>query len=75
MSAVFDFKSINRKFNCQEQKADFEAKNPLPDPSKVVWTPEWGYGTPQPYADEPTCWTAVEESGDGSSGISVLSSR
>jgi hypothetical protein len=27
-SAVFDFKAINRKLNRQEQKAEFEAKNP-----------------------------------------------
>jgi hypothetical protein len=27
-SAVFDFKSINKILNRQEQKAEFEAKNP-----------------------------------------------
>lgn len=47
MSAVFDFKSIRRKLECQEQKAEFEAKNPKPAP--VVWTPEWGYGVPVPF--------------------------
>lgn len=44
MSIVTDFRSINRKLERQEQKADFEEKNPKPDPSKVVWSPEWGYG-------------------------------
>jgi hypothetical protein len=28
-SPVFDFKSINRKLNRLEQKAEYEAKNPL----------------------------------------------
>jgi hypothetical protein len=46
---VFDFKAIRRKLDCQEQKAEFEEKNPLPDPNKVVWTPEWGYGAATPY--------------------------
>jgi hypothetical protein len=41
---VFDFKAIANKLNCNEQKADFEEKNPKPDPNKVVWSPEWGYG-------------------------------
>jgi hypothetical protein len=44
MSIVSDFKSIRRKLECQEQKADFEEKNPKPELNKVVWTPEWGYG-------------------------------
>jgi hypothetical protein len=42
---VFDFKSIRQKLERQEQKADFEEKNPKP-PMTVVWTPEWGYGVP-----------------------------
>jgi hypothetical protein len=45
---VFDFKSIRLKLDRQEQKAEFEEKNPKPDQNKVVWTPEWGYGTPVP---------------------------
>jgi hypothetical protein len=43
-SIVTDFRSINRKLHRQEQKAEFDAKNP--PPAKVVWTPEWGYGAP-----------------------------
>jgi len=42
--AVFDFTSIARKLNRQEQKADFEEKNPKPEPNKVVWHPLYGYG-------------------------------
>jgi hypothetical protein len=49
MSAVFDFKSIRSKLERQEQKADFEAKNP--PAMKVVWSPEWGYGVPCPYGE------------------------
>jgi len=49
--AVFDFTSIARKLNCQEQKADFEEKNPKAEPNKVVWHPVWGYGAPVPLAD------------------------
>jgi len=46
---VFDFKAIRRKLDCQEQKAEFDEKNPKPEPAmKIVWTPEWGYGTPVP---------------------------
>ena len=42
---VFDFKSIRRSLERQEQKADFEEKNPKPlDAAPVVWSPEWGYG-------------------------------
>jgi hypothetical protein len=36
-SAVFDFKSINKILNRQEQKAEFEAKNPEPVPSMYAW--------------------------------------
>jgi hypothetical protein len=43
-SIVTDFRSINRKLNRQEQKAEFDAKNP--PPAKVVWTPEHGYAVP-----------------------------
>lgn len=49
MSAVFDFKLIHRKVERLEQKAEFDAKNPKPDPNAVVWTPEWGYGVPVPF--------------------------
>jgi len=37
VDAVFDFKAINRKLNRQEQKAEFEAKNPVPDSQSVGW--------------------------------------
>lgn len=47
-SPVFDFKAIKRKLDCQEQKAEFEEKNPKVDPNKVVWSPEWGYGVAAP---------------------------
>jgi hypothetical protein len=49
---VFDFKAIRRRLECQEQKAEFELKNP-PAP-KVVWSPEWGYGIPVPLAPSNT---------------------
>lgn len=55
---VFDFPSIARKLNCNEQKADFEEKNPKPDPNNVVWSPEWGYGIQVPYGDKVWTWTA-----------------
>jgi hypothetical protein len=59
-SPVFDFKSINRKLNRLEQKAEYEAKNPpVPDTSMYGWPygvavpltslahPQWPYtGTP-----------------------------
>jgi hypothetical protein len=48
--AVFDFKSINRKLNRQEQKAEFEAKNPKVEPSMYGWP----YGVAVPY-----CETAI----------------
>lgn len=40
MSIVTDFRSIRRKLERQEQKVEFEEKNPKP----MVWNPEWGYG-------------------------------
>jgi hypothetical protein len=61
--AVFDFKSIRRKLDRQEQKAEFEAKNPVPEPGMYGWPygvavplksmahPEW------PYAGTPFEWT------------------
>lgn len=58
-SIVTDFKSINRKLNRQEQKAEFEAKNPkveqsvydslsggmfgIGTPLKSMAHPEWPY--------------------------------
>jgi hypothetical protein len=58
-SIVTDFKSIARKLNRQEQKAEFEEKNPKVEPSMYGWPygvavplvslahPEWPYtGTP-----------------------------
>ena len=44
-SAVFDFKSINRIVNRQEQKAEFEAKNPKEEPAMYGWP----YGVAVPY--------------------------
>lgn len=35
--AVFDFKSIARKLNRQEQKVEFEAKNPKEEPAAYLW--------------------------------------
>jgi hypothetical protein len=55
---VFDFKAIKRKLDCQEQKAEFEEKNPPVDmgmygypsnltPMKSLAHPAWPYtGTP-----------------------------
>jgi hypothetical protein len=58
-SIVTDFKSIRQKLNRQDQKAEFEAKNPKVEPSMYGWPygvavplkslahPEWPYaGTP-----------------------------
>ena len=41
-SIVTDFKSIARKLNRQEQKAEFEAKNPKEEPAIPVAA--WGGG-------------------------------
>ena len=46
MSIVTDFKSIRRKLERQEQKADFEEKNPPIDTSMYGWP----YGAAVPYA-------------------------
>jgi hypothetical protein len=48
-SAVFDFKSINKILNRQEQKAEFEAKNPEPVPSMYAWPA----GVAVPFGDNP----------------------
>jgi hypothetical protein len=48
--SVFQFKAIARRLNCNDQKADFEEKNPKPEPNKVVWSHEWGYGVATPLA-------------------------
>jgi hypothetical protein len=46
--AVFQFKAIARKLNRQEQKAEFEEKNPpIPDTSMYGWP----YGVAVPYTD------------------------
>jgi hypothetical protein len=37
MAIVHDFKSIRRKLDRQEQKAEFEAKNPPTDTSTYGW--------------------------------------
>lgn len=44
MSIVTDFKSIRRKLERQEQKAEFEEKNP--EPAMYGWP----YGVAVPYA-------------------------
>jgi hypothetical protein len=47
-SPVFDFKSIKRILDRQEQKAEFEEKNPpVPDTSMYGWP----YGVAAPYVD------------------------
>jgi len=46
--AVFDFKSIARKLNRQEQKAEFEDKNP--EPAMYGWP----YGVAVPLAEPVT---------------------
>jgi hypothetical protein len=44
--AVFQFKAINRRLNRQEQKAEFEEKNPpIPDTSMYGWP----YGVAVPF--------------------------
>jgi hypothetical protein len=48
--AAFDFKSINRKLNRQEQKAEFEAKE-----AKTVQSMYgWPYGVAVPYGPQVT---------------------
>jgi hypothetical protein len=48
-SPVFDFKSINRKLNRLEQKAEYEEKNPpVPDTSMYGWP----YGVAVPLMDQ-----------------------
>jgi hypothetical protein len=53
-SIVTDFRSIKRKFDRMEQKAEFEAKNPVPEPGMYGWP----YGVAVPYA-EPFDWKPV----------------
>jgi hypothetical protein len=51
MDAVNDFKSIRRKLERQDQKAEHEAQNPPPPAwysKPVVWTPDGGYGNARP---------------------------
>ncbi|WP_441235645.1 hypothetical protein [Bradyrhizobium sp. 930_D9_N1_4] len=49
MSIVTDFKSIARKLNCQEQKAEFEEKNPpAPDWYSQLAAGSWPYGVAAP---------------------------
>lgn len=48
MSIVTDFKSIKRIVDRQEQKAEFEAKNPV-QPSMYGWP----YGVAVPFTDSP----------------------
>jgi hypothetical protein len=52
---VFDFKAIKRKLDRQEQKAEFEAKNPpAPDTSMYGWP----YGVAVPYGAD--FWNGLE---------------
>jgi hypothetical protein len=44
--AVFDFKAIARKLNRQEQKAEFEDKNPAP----AMYG--WPYGVAVPFESQ-----------------------
>jgi hypothetical protein len=53
--AVFQFKAIAQKLNRQEQKAEFEAKNP-PAPDTSMYS--WPYGVAVPLA-EPFDWKPV----------------
>jgi hypothetical protein len=56
--AAYDFKSINRKLNRLEQKAEYEAKNPpVPDTSMYGWP----YGVAVPLVD---CATSPSEWND-----------
>jgi hypothetical protein len=45
-SIVTDFKSIRRKLERQEQKAEYEAKNPKVEPSMYGWP----YGVAVPFS-------------------------
>lgn len=47
-SPVFDFKAIRRKLNRQEQKAEFEAKNPKVEPAMYGWP----YGVAVPFSEK-----------------------
>lgn len=56
MSIIHDFRSIKRKLERQEQKAEFDAKNPPPPAwyeMPVCWSPEQGYAKPLEYEN----WT------------------
>lgn len=44
-SIIHDFRSIRRKLERQEQKAEFEEKNPKVEPSMYGWP----YGVAVPY--------------------------
>lgn len=48
MSIVTDFKSIRRKLERQEQKAEYEADNPAPEPSMYGWP----YGVAVPFVTD-----------------------
>lgn len=50
--AVHDYKSINRKLNRQEQKADFEAKNPKVEQS--TYGTGWPFTIASPYGPQVT---------------------
>lgn len=48
--AVFQFKAIRQKLDRQDQKAEYEAKNP--EPSMYGWP----YGAAVPYVDGVAVW-------------------
>jgi hypothetical protein len=56
--AVFQFKAIAQKLNRQEQKAEFEEKNPpIPDTSMYGWP----YGVAVPYGSCESVTLTVEQ--------------
>lgn len=51
-AAIHDFKSIANKLSRQEQKIEWDEKNPIPSPPAwynfpVSWSPEHGYSAPE----------------------------
>jgi hypothetical protein len=62
-SIVTDFRSIARKLNRQEQKAEFEAKNKEAESSAAMYG--WPYGVAVPLADQPyPVAVTMEEGGE-----------
>jgi hypothetical protein len=51
MNIIHDFKSLRRKLERMDQKAEHEAQNPPPPAwydKPIAWTPEHGYGNAGP---------------------------